>query len=109
MSDMTTERELRQAAREIAAQAQAAVTRLEQETLDLKTRLAEKEAERDAARLAPKRLANYPVRLGTDYQCPRCWIEHEKRSPLRPIPSGDKNDILRCGICGEDFIIAYFR
>lgn len=107
---MTTEDQLWRIAREIAAQAQARVTQLEQEISDLEKRLPQAKAERDAARLAPKRLANYEVRLGAYHQCPRCWIEHERRSPLRPIPSnaGDV-DLFRCGNCGETFEITFFR
>ena len=54
--------------------------------LDLDRQLTQKKKECDTARLAPKRLANYSVKLGADYQCPRCWIDNEARSALRPIP-----------------------
>ena len=106
---MSPEEALKRKAREIATEAQRRVSYLEQEALELKGRLAQKEAERDAARSAPKRLSNYDVSLGADYQCPRCWIEHERRSPLRPVPSdvGDI-DIFRCRTCREEFEVRVF-
>ena len=106
---MSIEQELRRFAREIAARAEQQVAHLENEVLELQQRLAEKKAECDAARGAPKRLSNYDVSLGADYQCPRCWIEHERRSPLRPVPSdvGDI-DIFRCRICREEFEVRVF-
>jgi hypothetical protein len=106
---MAIDDELRKIAGEIAAEAQGRVTQLEQQTLELKKRLAETKAKRDAARLAPERLANYPVKLGPNYQCPRCWIDHEHRAPLRPVPNDNaREDILRCGRCGADWPIPVF-
>ena len=35
--------------------------------------------------LASQRLNNYPLMIGPNFQCPRCWIEHEKQSALRPV------------------------
>ena len=42
------------------------------------------EAECQAGRLAPKRLLQYEFKIGTEYQCPRCWIYYERRSALHP-------------------------
>ena len=105
---MSVERELRQAAREAAEQAQNLLTQLEHEVLDLGKRLAEAKAKCDAARPAPKRLANYPVTLGGgDYACPVCWINGTE-SALQPISSGNE-DLLRCRACGNDFTVEYFK
>ena len=104
---MTTDRELRRLARETADNAQAQVTQLEQEVLDLETRLTEKKAERDAARLAPKRLADFKVKIGPDYQCPQCWITGGIQSPLRPRPGTSDADVFRCPRCAETFFIPF--
>jgi hypothetical protein len=63
---MTTEIGLQRAAREIAEQAQSLVFGLESEVLDLETKLAQKKAERDAARRAPQRLTNFAVKIRAD-------------------------------------------
>ncbi len=105
---MTADQELRKIASETARYAQARVTRLEEEVLDLEKRLAEKKTERDSARLAAKRLSNFQVTIGTDYQCPRCWIESGTRSPLRPIGGGTRDeDFFRCRR-GHDVTIPIF-
>src|SRR5689334_10242481 len=100
------ENEFHKIAEEIAAQAQARVAHLEKEVFDLETRLAQKKAEYNAASLAPKRLADFQVQIGTDYQCPRCWIVRKTRSAVRPFPGGGKtHEFLRCQTCREEFAI----
>jgi hypothetical protein len=54
----------------------------------LQTRLREIEAVGASARLAHDRLANFQIKIGADYQCPGCWIEHERRSSLTPVGGG---------------------
>ena len=102
---MPIEDELRKAAREIAEQAKARVTHLEREIIDLEKRLAEAKAKCDSARLAPQRLANYQVKLGADYQCPRCWIDSETLSLLRPVRGHGAQDFLECDRCNSDYAI----
>jgi|tagenome__1003787_1003787.scaffolds.fasta_scaffold20852903_2 hypothetical protein len=96
---MTIESELRKIARELAAQAQDRLARLDREVLDLESRLAKKQTERNAARLGPQRLADFQPQIGSNYQCPRCWIEDESPARLTPIPG----DLMRCGRCDSDF------
>jgi hypothetical protein len=58
-------------------------------------RKAKMAAQLRSANLSYQRLANFQVKIGADYQCPACWIEHEARSALRPIGSGtDTEDIF---------------
>ena len=42
------------------------------------------------------RLLNFKIKIGANYQCPICWIEHGRNIALYPVPSGGRNDILRC-------------
>ena len=66
----------------------------------------EMEAECQAARLAPKRLLEYKFKIDTEYQCPHCWINYERRSALRPANSAsDDRDLMRCQTCGAEFVI----
>ena len=55
-------------------------------------------AECDRASMAPKRLASFKVKVGADYQCPRCFIESERHSALLPLGNG-RSDVLRCKHC----------
>lgn len=96
---MSIESELRAKAERIAFRLQNQDARLEREQLELQQKMADIQAKRDAARVASKRLANYAVKLGIDYQCPRCWVEFEARSALTPRPT----DELVCDSCHSGF------
>jgi uncharacterized small protein (DUF1192 family)/DNA-directed RNA polymerase subunit RPC12/RpoP len=97
--------QLKQAAIEIADRLEARVSQLDREIAGLEQERAKKQAERDLASRAPQRLANFPVQVGSDYLCPRCWIEEGKRSPIAPIPSETRDDIFRCPLCSYETII----
>lgn len=60
-------------------------------------------AQCDSARSAPKRLFNFKVQIGGDYQCPSCWIISSLNAPIRPVPSQDRSDKFRCASCGHEF------
>ena len=80
--------QIRQAAQEIAK--------------DMRTRLS------DAGhRLLEERLLKFPVQRGSDYLCPRCWIEKGGLSPLRRIPSQGDDDFLRCGLCEYELLVPH--
>jgi hypothetical protein len=80
--------QIRQAAEEIAK--------------DMRTRLS------DAGhRLLEERLLKFPVQRGSDYLCPRCWIEKGGLSPLRKIPSQGDHDLLRCGLCEYELLVPH--
>jgi hypothetical protein len=50
----------------------------------------------DLASRAAERTAHFVPMLGSNFQCPRCWVCDENRSPLMPIPV----DLFRCNVCG---------
>jgi hypothetical protein len=84
-------------AEQLAATSQGYASQLQREIFELEQEAAQKKAALDAARLAPKRLADYPVTLGADYACPYCWFDAAKRSPLRAIPGGTREfDLMKC-------------
>lgn len=99
------EQEIGKIAGQIVAQTQTKVARLKKEILGLKEQLAKKEAQLDSANLAADRLSNFQVKLGGNYQCPRCWIEHGKHSAVRTIPSSSRDDAFRCDDCGFEFCV----
>lgn len=84
----------------------AELRKLEQQQAEVERRKAEINAQLEAARVSAKRLLNFRPCIGTDFQCPRCWIVNEVRSPLRPIPSDTSDDIMRCRVCEGDFTIS---
>jgi hypothetical protein len=96
---------LRQMAVETALQAQHRASELDAEIAGFEAQAAKLKAERDTLRLAPKRLANYPVKAGGDYLCPCCWVDHGGRSPLFPIPSDSNDDLFRCRMCHQELRI----
>jgi hypothetical protein len=104
---MTIERELARIAQALATSLEGRQARLEQEIIDLQKETAKKQAALDAARIAPKRLTDFRVTLGRDFQCPYCWVEHGVRSSLRAVghPSGGNADIdyFRCNACERGF------
>lgn len=83
----------------------AQLRQLEREQAGVEQRIAEIKAQLEAARVAQKRLLNYQPSIGTDFQCPRCWVVNEIRADVRPIPSQTSDDIMRCGTCGADIVI----
>jgi ribosomal protein L37AE/L43A len=92
-------------AKRYAANAQARLSKLEADLKDIERQKAEVEAKCQAARVATKRLLKFEVQIGSEYQCPRCWIEHERRSALRGVASRTSDDIMACRICGAEFVI----
>ena len=100
---MDTDEGLRQAAHELASNAERRTTALERDLFELeRTAMAKRTALREAL-LAQARLGSFSAQVRGDYQCPRCWIEEGSRSPLRPIVGKDTKDSLRCGNCGSEF------
>ena len=91
---------LKQAALEIANNALERAKQLEPERAEIQMRLKTIEAMLDSASLCHERARNFVAQVGRDYQCPRCWIIHEAKTALTPIPSDTKDDRFRCDRCG---------
>ena len=80
--------QIRQAAQEIAK--------------DMRTRLS------DAGhRLTEERLLKFPVQQGSNYLCPRCWIEKGGLSPLKKIPGQGDHDLFCCGVCEYELLVPH--
>ena len=89
-----------EAAREIAEMIQQRITNLEREGQEIETRLRQINAQQQVARGLSERLLNFQPMRGSDYQCPRCWVEYEKRSAMRPVTSNTDDDFFECPVCG---------
>jgi hypothetical protein len=93
---------IRHAANAIAQAAQHRAIELKREIVGLEEQLAEKNAALESSHRAHDRLLNFHQLVGSDYQCPRCWIEDEMRVPLHPVPAdADNRDQLACERCGD--------
>src|SRR5580704_17943827 len=96
---MALEQELRQAALDLAQRKQYRLPEIERELQEIEARKAALLAERVIIREAFQRASDFVGRLGSDYLCPRCWVDHCRRSTLRAIPSNSDADVFRCGAC----------
>jgi hypothetical protein len=92
-------------AKRYADQLQDRRPNLEIELLEIETRKAQIEAQLDTLKRAHTRLLDYRPCIGTDFQCPRCWVEYKPGATLRPIPSSTHDDIMRCNVCNGDIVI----
>ena len=50
------------------------------------------------------RLGGYRPKIDTHYQCPTCWVLHNRRTNLDPISAGVQ-DVLGCDVCGGEFLV----
>lgn len=75
---MTLASQIRVVAAEIVANAQQRASSLQREFEEIEAHQLEIKAKLNALNLAHDRLLNFVLKIGPDYQCPRCWIEHEK-------------------------------
>ena len=103
---MSVEGELREIASKVAARVQKRAASLQKEYLDAQKLALEKKAQFDFANGAFDRATSFEVTIGTDYQCPTCWIENGIRSKFRPLPSKNRDDVFECQY-GHDLIVTY--
>ena len=81
---------------------------LEEEKVDLERRLTEINALLDEANLSAKRVYSFEPVTGGELQCPKCWIDKEVKSPMRP-KAGESadDDVFTCRSCGNRLVISY--
>ena len=96
--------ELKECAHHFAQEAQSRLAQIEREIAEIDERKAQLTAQRDLIRSASERAFDFEPMLGSDFQCPRCWIESETRSFLRPVRSEKpREDIFRCNRCEFEY------
>ena len=92
----------------LAQYAQSNATALQQELVLIETRKRELVEQLQTASRAHERLLRFVAIRGTDFQCPRCWIDHEIRSDLQPTGKSTSNtDFFRCGRCDYEFPLRF--
>jgi hypothetical protein len=103
---MSMSSELRQVANEIAQNAQSRLAALDQEEAEIDARIVEIQAERKNISLAAQRALDFRPQVGTDFQCPRCWVDYERRARLLPIGGATSaGDHFRCRTCGFEYAL----
>jgi hypothetical protein len=104
---MSTAGELLQVAKEISENAQLRLAALDQEEAELDARKAEIQAERENISLAVQRANVFRSQVGTDLQCPRCWVNFERRARLLTVADGaGSENFIRCRTCGFEYSTA---
>ncbi len=101
----TPELQIIELAREIAEYQEARSSVIKDELREIEGQKATKEAELNSAKLAFNRSLSFQARIGSDLQCPKCWIVYERRSVMSAVPGTDSEDLFRCHTCGTT--IAY--
>jgi hypothetical protein len=104
---MSTDDVLSKEASEIAADIQNRIPFLEVKLEEAKAQVANIDAELNTARLSLERAADFLPTLGSDFQCPSCWIHNKTRATLRPVAGDSTKDILKCNVCNEQFSIPF--
>jgi DNA-directed RNA polymerase subunit M/transcription elongation factor TFIIS len=90
----------------LAKYAQSHAAALQKELVELEARKRELEAQLHTAKFTYERLQDFVPPRGSDFQCPRCWIEHETLSVLRPTSRGAGNThIFECKTCEYEFTL----
>jgi DNA-directed RNA polymerase subunit RPC12/RpoP len=106
---MSIEEQLRKEAQRLVDDLQVQAFHAEKQYADIQKRALKLEtqahAKRDAARLAPERLDDYPVFVGGNYHCPRCWIERKEMSVLIPTSEAQRKEGLECRECGHSLTL----
>jgi len=99
--------QIRDLAAEISRDMVARLVGLENQLTEIEAQKTKIERECEAIRRAPERLARFPVQIGIDYLCPRCWMEKGLTSPLSPVPSLSADDLFRCRLCGLEIAVRH--
>jgi hypothetical protein len=101
---MSIENELRQQAFDIAQLRLADLLTQRRRAEQLTTELAEAEARVENLKRIADRSKSFQPKIGSDYACPRCWVENEIRSSLKPSGSESDEDWWRCTTCKSEFV-----
>ena len=100
-----TRETLIQLANDIATKREGRLLELKAELVKIEEKKSEIERSLHTARVALKRANDYDPILGSDFICPRCWVDDEARNLMSPKPSETKDDIWECSHCGQSITI----
>ncbi len=92
---MSAKEWIRNAAAEIAENVHHEIKEKKKQLADIEVRKAQIESDLNSANLSFDRLKSFQPDIGGDLQCPKCWIMHETKSSLSPVPSETRDDLFR--------------
>ncbi len=92
---MAVEEELRQIISNLVTQAETRATHLDRKLEEAERRTALFKKQRDFENLAPQRAKAFPLKTGSSYLCPYCWMSGVEIA-LSPIPLNGRMDLFRC-------------
>jgi hypothetical protein len=101
---MSVDEEIKKAAARIGQAITARLSRIQGELRHIEAKKAAIEAELRATRGAEERLFNFQPQVNCDFQCPTCWVQHEKRSVLSLGEGKTPEAFWRCDFCGFEMI-----
>lgn len=96
---------LRSEAERLAIRAQNRARQAEAQLKEIEAQKRAANADFGRAKSAAKRLLNYQPRIGAEYQCPACWVDDGKQSPLSGVRGTATHNIMRCDACNTDWPI----
>lgn len=96
---------LAEAAQQHAARTEANARKLDLEQQDIEARQRQIEIELHAARHAVQRALNFQARAGSDFFCPKCWIDRGRRAVLFEVSGSRTHNIMRCNECPAQYDI----
>ena len=104
---MPVDSHILETAAELVGRAQHRAISLRTELEELEKRKAALENELQTAESMAQRLAVFKCHNGSDYQCPRCWLEEESLSHLTLKKGGGwRDDFFLCELCTLEIKVA---
>ena len=100
--------ELQRIAAELARTLKGRISELQRDLAEVEEKKRAIQEQLEAARLSTDRTLDFQPQIGADFQCPRCWIEHEKRCTLTRMGGGTRTeDFFHCRACGLQISIPF--
>ena len=96
--------QLMEIANRVVLSHQGSVERIERELAEIEAQKATLQAQLRTAHLAQSSLRQYVPISGSNYNCPRCWVDREDLIAVHGTAHGKKaTDTFRCPACDLEF------
>ena len=94
---MSLEALLRQRAQDIAESIERQIPTLRQHRDEHLAEVDAAQVKLDSAKASLKRAESFPTQCNGNYCCPRCWVERDVQTELRPLE--DEKHVYECHRC----------
>jgi predicted RNA-binding Zn-ribbon protein involved in translation (DUF1610 family) len=102
---MNTEGELERFAKAIAVALERQASSLLSQLEELEAQKRKLQMQLDTTRRAVKRAGYFQSRIGSEFQCPSCWVKNVTRTALTSV-AGTHGNFFVCKACGSDYTIS---